>query len=91
MSLINKWTDHEKIQWHLDNLLNKGENSCANCRWGGACKTINSGFVRCEQHYQNFSIDSYCDYWTDPDDDELLEKQLKRKDDLIGEINCFEN
>jgi len=79
------WTDNENLKRQFDNMLNPDGKFCKNCNWGGGDK--GKDFVTCGTHLQNFSANSFCDYWTDPKDEKLLSYFDKRKRELKEKIS----
>lgn len=67
------FTEEYNDNRHMDNLLNPKGKSCFSCQWG--CQGDNeskSEFITCGHHHENFSINSFCAFWTSPRDKELL-------------------
>lgn len=73
------WTEEENDIRELENMINRKGKSCSNCNWGAGGDT---GFVTCGHHLNNFTNDSFCSYWTNPDDPKLREYYDKMRDNL---------
>ena len=60
------FTEEENEARQLNNMMNPQGKSCMNCHWSNADK--GDKFTTCGHHLQNFSTNSFCAYWTDPED-----------------------
>lgn len=71
------WTEEEDSKRQLNNLLDRKGKSCKNCHWSGSSK---DDIITCGHHIQNFTSDSFCAYWTKPDDKKLQEHYARIKE-----------
>ena len=77
------WTKEEEEQRSFDNIANPKGKICMNCQWSNAEK--GDTITTCGHHIQNFSVDSFCGYWTAKNDPkvkayfEQRNKELKTK------------
>jgi hypothetical protein len=74
------WTEEENEIRVLENLMTPKGKSCMNCQWSNANK--GDEFTTCGHHVENFSVTSFCGYWTD-----LKDPKVKAYNDFrINEI-----
>jgi len=74
------WTEEQQIVRQLNNLIDDEGKSCKGCHWSGYEE--GADFITCGRHYENFRSDSYCAYWTDPEDKKLLSFKKRRKEEM---------
>lgn len=79
------WTDEQNDIRELDNMLSPKGKYCKNCQWGTAEKGME--FTTCGHHLQNFSVNSFCAYWTDPQDKYLLAYFGRRKAEIRKKLD----
>ena len=79
------WTEEENSLREIDNMLHPEGKSCKNCQWGNA--EGKEPFTTCGHHLQNFSVSSFCAYWTDPEDKNLKAYFNRRKTGLRKRLN----
>jgi len=72
------WTEEQEIVRQLKNLIDHEGRSCKGCNWSGYEE--GADFITCGYHYGNFRSDSYCAYWTDPEDKNLLSLKNRIKE-----------
>ena len=78
------WTEEQNDKRQLENMLHPEGKSCKNCQWSNAeGKDV---FTTCGHHIQNFSVNSFCAYWTDPNDKHLLDYFDKRKKEIRARL-----
>lgn len=78
------WTEQENELRQIENIMNPKGKRCGNCQWGKADK--GQKITTCGYHIQNFSINSFCDYWTNPKDPKLLAYYERRKKELKAKL-----
>ena len=79
---MNSQTDiyqRREYEWFEDIIKDK-KCSCKNCQWSGYEKGDYA--ITCGHHIQNFSLESSCASWTDPQDKDMLEARAKRTKEL---------
>ena len=76
------WTEEENESRQLDNLMNPEGKSCGNCQWSNSKKS--EKITTCGHHLQNFTTNSFCAYWTNPNDPKLKAYIDKRKTQLLN-------
>jgi len=74
------WTEEQQNIRQLNNLIDYEGRSCKGCNWSGYEE--GADFITCGHHYGNFRSDSYCSYWTDPGDKNLLSFKKRRKEEM---------
>ncbi|NET30678.1 MAG: hypothetical protein F6K19_01570 [Cyanothece sp. SIO1E1] len=74
-------TEEQEIEHTLMVMANPEGKSCGNCQWGGHGQG-ETGFITCGVHHENFTVNSLCTYWQDPNDPELLAYFEKRKEEV---------
>lgn len=81
MSKHTIWTEDENSIREIENLMYPKGKSCKNCQWSGAKKGDKT--ITCGHHIQNFSVNSFCAFWTNPKDPKLLEYFARRKKEYL--------
>lgn len=79
------WTEEQNESRQMDNMLDRKGKTCANCYWGNASK--GDEFVTCGRHHQNFTVSSFCDYWTSSKDPYLVNYRKKRLKEIKQKHN----
>ena len=83
------WTEEENEIRKFENMINSKGKNCANCQWSiyekGDEMTI------CGHHIENFSINSFCTYWTAKDDPKVKAYMDKRKRALKVKLDKLKN
>lgn len=68
----------------INNMMNHTNQTCKTCHWSGYEK--GEDWITCGVHIQNFKPNSYCGYWTNPKNPDLLEWFRIRKERLINKM-----
>ncbi len=80
--------DRRSDEWFKD-IIGNQKCSCKNCQWSGY--DFGDLAITCGHHIQNFSPESSCASWTDPQDKDLLEHNEKRKKELKAKLGIKES
>jgi hypothetical protein len=78
------WTERENELRQIENIMNPEGKRCGNCQWSSAGK--DEEITTCGHHIQNFSINSFCGYWTSPKDPNLLAYYDRRRKELKAKL-----
>lgn len=81
------WTEEENSIRQMENLLNPKGKSCMNCQWSSAEK--GEKITTCSYHLETFSTDSFCSYWTDPKDPEVIKAFTGSKEQILKRVKDF--
>lgn len=74
------WTEYENDIREMENMINRNGRTCKGCQWCNHEK--DQEYFTCGHHVQNFTHDSYCSHWTDPNDPKLIAYFNERKEEL---------
>lgn len=80
------WTEEENEDRVMDNLMDMKGKKCMNCQWSNADKT--DTITTCGHHIENFSVNSFCGYWTSKTDKKVKAYRDKCKEELRAKINA---
>lgn len=81
------WTEEENDIRQIKNLMNPKGKSCINCHWSNANK--GDKITTCGHHFQNFTTNSFCSYWTSNNDLNVKSYFDKRKKELSTKIDAL--
>lgn len=85
-SLQGIWTEEENFERQGKNLWNHKKETCKDCHFGGSLEE--DKYVTCGYHIQNFTKNSWCDYFVRSDDKKLNEYNKKRQQELKEKIEA---
>ena len=83
------WTEEENDMRTMDNLMDMKGKKCMNCQWSNADK--GDTITTCGHHHENFSVNSFCGYWTSKSDPKVKAYRDKIKKEFKARFLSLKN